>query len=1308
MEVFWPPPMITMLQWDPFIVNPGESVTFSATAINEVGVLLFEWDFDGDGAPDATSPAVPPGGQEASGSIVYTYTGDISTFPAVRALDNDFFISPWDIYDIDGQPVQLVVGEGSEQLPISIMEQWDPYSESGPDGLPTTTFTFYASGFDVVGVDRFEWDFDGDGTVDAISEADGETSVIATTTHNYNAVGTWTPQVRVVNVNGVESLWSAYVPEIMPIELETASPPMNPELNFTPRAEGDVGYDGTTTTTFTFTVAHDNSPISFQWDFDGDGDVDETTTSPTATYAYPAHGSFIASVTLVDEWGATALATPLDGLGDWETVDVSPLGPSVMMNQWSPYSASGADGNKHTEFTFSADVTALAGIATVQWDFDGDGDVDETTPIIELLTSTTATETFTFGTDGTYTPSVRAVDLLGQTSPWDQYNEASAIMTLDVLTPAPLATLNLWSPYSATGFDGNTNTVFGFSASATSELGIDRFEWDFDGDGTVDAVTEANGETSISATATRTYDTSGNYTPAVRVIDVDGVASAWDPYNESATIIILDVDNPPSNNNDSPVSVAGPDQTVLLGSTVTLDGTESFDPDSSVSLEYLWSQLSGPLSVTLDESNPAMPTFVASPAGTYVFELKVEDNDGAQSVPDSVVITVVSAPSATMNGWGPYSSSAPDGDEDTEFTFSADVSAEAGILRVEWDFDGDGTVDATTNISGAPTALTGATSTHVYGTDGAYTPKVRVVDVAGNTSAWDAFNDSSGIITLDVFTPPVAGETYCDNMTIEQLIASGGYHIIDKRNSTVVNIYGSSGADLILGNDLSNYIDGRGGDDCIIAFGGNDTVYDYKGNSSAGGTDWLFGGDGNDKLYALNGDDYVYGGNGSDEIYGASGNDRLYGEAGDDKIYGESGNDLHDGGEGADICVDTSGTNTFVSCENIQAPAATMNQWAPYNASGPDGTPATAFTFSATGTGSGIASFQWDFDGNGTVDATTAVSGSPSSVTKTATYTYNAIGTFTPMVRVIDTSGQTSAWDVFNSGSIAVQLETVSPPSTETYCNNLTIEQLIASGNYNVIDKRGNSVMLIVGTSGADLILGNNYRNNIHAGSGNDCVIAGGGDDVVFGGDGNDQIYGGIGNDWIYGQKGDDKEYGQDGNDFIHGLIDSNVLDGGNGNDFIVSGPKNNVIYAGAGDDVVHAGSGNDTVYGGAGDDELFGHEGNDKIYGESGEDKIHGGSGNDTIDGGSNNDWCYGGSGSNTVTNCEVSKSFSEDAHPSGGEDDDDHDRNHGRYDNDDRDNDKSRDNDDHDRGHGNNDDYDDDDNRGKSDNSKGKTKNR
>ena len=100
--------------------------------------------------------------------------------------------------------------------------------------------------------------------------------------------------------------------------------------------------------------------------------------------------------------------------------------------------------------------------------------------------------------------------------------------------------------------------------------------------------------------------------------------------------------NPPAN--VAPVANAGADQTVNELTTVTLDGSGSSDADGSIST-YAWSQVAG-TNVTLDESNPAMPTFVAPDLAadeTLSFELVVTDDDGRASAADTVNIDVVAS-----------------------------------------------------------------------------------------------------------------------------------------------------------------------------------------------------------------------------------------------------------------------------------------------------------------------------------------------------------------------------------------------------------------------------------------------------------------------------------------------------------------------------------------------------------------------------------------------------------------------------------------------------------------------------------------
>lgn len=164
-------------------------------------------------------------------------------------------------------------------------------------------------------------------------------------------------------------------------------------------------------------------------------------------------------------------------------------------------------------------------------------------------------------------------------------------------------------------------------------------------------------------------------------------------------------------------------------------------------------------------------------------------------------------------------------------------------------------------------------------------------------------------------------------------------------NATETEYTGTAGADLIIGNNLGNFIDagegnnvvfGGGGDDIILTGSGDDLVFGGSGDDTidlASGSNVAYGGAGNDFITANEGDDLIIGGGGDDQIYagngnnlvdGGSGNDYLNSGEGDDEIYGGSGNDIIetsdgddtlDGGEGEDLLVAgdaTAGDETVV------------------------------------------------------------------------------------------------------------------------------------------------------------------------------------------------------------------------------------------------------------------------------------------------------------------------------------------------------------------------------------------------------------
>jgi CSLREA domain-containing protein len=93
--------------------------------------------------------------------------------------------------------------------------------------------------------------------------------------------------------------------------------------------------------------------------------------------------------------------------------------------------------------------------------------------------------------------------------------------------------------------------------------------------------------------------------------------------------------------NVAPVADAGPDQSVVVGQSVQLDGSSSSDADGDA-LTYSWSIIDRPEGsvVTLSDASSAMPTLDIDVFGTYTLQLAV--NDGIEdSEPDTVLLNVV-------------------------------------------------------------------------------------------------------------------------------------------------------------------------------------------------------------------------------------------------------------------------------------------------------------------------------------------------------------------------------------------------------------------------------------------------------------------------------------------------------------------------------------------------------------------------------------------------------------------------------------------------------------------------------------------
>ena len=114
-----------------------------------------------------------------------------------------------------------------------------------------------------------------------------------------------------------------------------------------------------------------------------------------------------------------------------------------------------------------------------------------------------------------------------------------------------------------------------------------------------------------------TIDVPGTY--VVTLVVHDGVSgSAPDTVTISTT-------------NSAPVADAGPDQTVLVGTTVTLDGQGSHDADGNA-LTFRWALTSRPAGSTaaLSDLAAVSPTFTIDRPGLYIAQLDGQRRHGRQ------------------------------------------------------------------------------------------------------------------------------------------------------------------------------------------------------------------------------------------------------------------------------------------------------------------------------------------------------------------------------------------------------------------------------------------------------------------------------------------------------------------------------------------------------------------------------------------------------------------------------------------------------------------------------------------------------
>ncbi len=529
----------------PIITDPSVTVgltapidiSFDARAIpidtNTYQVLSYAWNFgDGD---NATGPAVTHRyTQKGAGDGRYTVTLDV-TYQDLRNGDqfSGSFLTEVGIEN-DLVAATFTAKPSSGELPLTV--SFDASASNDPDG-------------EIV---AYEWDLDGDGRFD---DAEG-----VTFEHEFTQEGSFEVTLRVTDNNGEFNTTAQMI--------EAGSVGGLRAVIDAPLPEGDYyQIDEKYEFNGSLSQINEGNITKYTWDF-GDG---TTVGSRTANHTFTSSGTFAVTLTVQDSEGNTD-----EGTMDIQVLDEG-TPPSARITT-EPVSTSGTvTGGAPFNVTFDAKTSTDPedDIVEYEWDFDGDGIVDETGDFVS----------HTYEEVGTFAATLIALDSAG--------NQDETSVTIEVESQGLVPKLDI----DVTNGEIPLTVEFDAAGSIYKEGSIVSYEYDF-GDGT---------DLHIGgSTVTYRYNSVGTFTASVTVVASDGTRGSVDTQIVVRPVALTSCFTVNTDSGKAPLFMSV-DPSCTQGTVST----------------YEWDFGDGEISF---DRKPSVHTYTAP--GEYTIQLEVTSDDG--------------------------------------------------------------------------------------------------------------------------------------------------------------------------------------------------------------------------------------------------------------------------------------------------------------------------------------------------------------------------------------------------------------------------------------------------------------------------------------------------------------------------------------------------------------------------------------------------------------------------------------------------------------------------------------------------------